>query len=279
MKGFKQFVLEKVEHENPNAGSLHVLDVDDTLVHPKAQIHVVQNGERVKSLHNSEFNTHKLEPDQHYDFSEFRNSDTFSKSAPIQKMISKVKAIHKNISSNPNHRIIINTARSDMDNKHTYLNTFKKFGLPINDIHVYRAGNDTGSDTVAVKKANVISKILEKQPYKKVHVYDDGKENLDAVHKLKQKHPETEFHTYHVQHDGSVKKYKPTNLNEDGGAAGGIGGGGGNTVGGGAIAGVGVNNPSVGPNQGEPGVFPKHKKRKSDFPKSPVLTQILARKN
>jgi hypothetical protein len=211
MKSFKRFILEKIENENPDAESLHVLDVDDTLVHPKAQIHVNENGKRVQSLHNSEFNTHKLKPGQEYDFNEFKNAKTFGKSTPIQKMIDKVKAIHKNISGNPNHRIIINTARSDMDNKHEYLNTFKKLGLPIHDMHVYRAGNDTGSDTVATKKAKVISKILKKQPYKKVHVYDDGKENLDAVHKLKEHHPDTEFYTYHVQQDGSVKKYKPAN--------------------------------------------------------------------
>lgn len=271
MISFKQFILEEAK------GTLHSFDVDETLFKTNAKVHVKHNGKRVASLSNSEFNTHKLDPGHEYDFSEFQDSNKFhDESEPMMNMLNKVKAIHRNISKNPNHRIIINTARSDMDNKDTYLNKFKRHGVPIHDIHVFRAGNTQGPGSVASKKAEVISKILDKDKYKKVHVYDDSTSNLDAVHKLREKHPDTEFHTWHVQPDGSIKKYRPSDLNEDGAAAG-LGGGGGNTVGSGAIAGVGI-----GP-QGEPGVHPKdqpsNKKRKSDFPKSPVLPQLFKRRN
>ena len=197
------------EKRNKNTGSLHSFDVDETLFKTNAKVHVMHGDKKIKSLSNSEYNTHKLETGHHYDYSEFRDSKKFhDDSHPIHKMLAKVKAIHKNIKNSPEHKIIINTARSDMDDKNTYLSKFKKHGLPIHDMHVHRAGNDKGEGSVAQKKAKVISQHLEKHPYKKVNVYDDSTDNLNHVLKLKKEHPNTEFHAWHVQHDGSVKKYK-----------------------------------------------------------------------
>ena len=68
-----------------------------------------------------------------------------------------------------------------------------------------------------------------------------------------------------------MKRFKEF-LEEDGAAAGVGGAGPANCVGGGAIAGVGINNPTV-PNQGEPGVKLPRKK------KSPIMfTLPIARK-
>ena len=62
-------------------------------------------------------------------------------------------------------------------------------------------------------------------------------------------------------------------LDEDGGAAG-IGGGPTNVAGG--VAGTGVNNSSVGPNQGEPPGISK-KQRKLSSLQSPILQPIITR--
>jgi len=202
MKSFLQYISE-------SKGTLHSFDVDETLFKTHAKVHVIHKGKRVQSLSNAEYNTHKLKPEHHYDYSEFKDADKFhDESHPIHKMLAKVKAIHKNIKDSPQHKIIINTARSDMDNKKTYLHKFKKHGVPIHDIHVNRAGNIPGNDSVAEKKAAVISQHVARHGYKKVHVYDDSTENLDHTLALKHKHPGTEFHAWHVQPDGSVKKYK-----------------------------------------------------------------------
>lgn len=204
MLSFRSYLKEEAER-----GTLHSFDVDETLFKTTAKVHVKHGDKHVTSLSNAEYNTHKLEPGHRYDYSEFQSSKKFhDDSEPIHKMLGKVKAIHKNISGSPHHKIIINTARSDMDDKQTYLDKFKKHGLPIDDIHVHRAGNDKGEGSVAQKKANVIKQQLAKHPYKKVHVYDDSTENLNHVLALKAEHPDTEFHAWHVQHDGSVKKYK-----------------------------------------------------------------------
>ena len=54
MDSFKQYL------ENNKKGSLHVFDVDDTLFHTTAKIHVKDSsGKTVEKLSNSEFNDHK----------------------------------------------------------------------------------------------------------------------------------------------------------------------------------------------------------------------------
>lgn len=202
MISFKEFLSEA------KTGTLHSFDVDETLFKTNARVHVMHGKKKVKSLSNAKFNTHKLKPGHHYDFSEFRSAKKFhDQSKPIHRMLRKVKAIHKNIQGKANHKIIINTARSDMDNKHVYLHKFKKHGVPIHDIHVHRAGNDKSKASVAAKKAMVISHQIKKHGYKKVHVYDDSKTNLKHALNLMKKHKGVQVHAWHVQHNGTVKKY------------------------------------------------------------------------
>ena len=55
--------------ESERRGSLHVFDIDDTLFHTTAKIHVKnREGKTVRTLSNSEFNDHKLPAHHHYDF-------------------------------------------------------------------------------------------------------------------------------------------------------------------------------------------------------------------
>ena len=206
MISFKSFIKEE---EKQHRGTLHCFDVDETLFKTHAKIHVKnEKGETTHKLSNSEYNDHKLPKGHKYDFHEFRSSKEFANnSEPMPKMLNKMKAIHKNIQKSPHHKVIINTARADMDDKDKYLDKFKKHGVPIHDIHVHRAGNLPGDDSVAEKKTKVVHDQLTKKPYAKVHMYDDSKTNLKHFLGLKDKHPNTEFHAHHVQDDGSVKKY------------------------------------------------------------------------
>jgi hypothetical protein len=198
MLRFNQFITEK---KDPDSDTLHAFDIDETLFahdHNKLRVHVVdQNGNRVQSLSNQDFNTHKLSPGQRYDFSEFRSSETFTKSAsPIRKMIAKLKAIHRN-----NKNVEMLTARSDLDDQPKFARHMKKFGLDIdNDIHVRRAGNLEGMKP-AESKARVISDLIKKNGYRKIHLYDDSIDNIRGMLRLKAEHPDVEFHGHHVQHD------------------------------------------------------------------------------
>lgn len=210
MKSYIQYLEEEKK------GSLHVFDVDDTLFHTNAQIHVKnKEGHTVHKLSNQEYNDHKLPAGHSYDYSEFRSAKKFhNESKPIHKMLNKMKAIHTNIKNKvgSNSKVIMNTARADFDNKHKFLNTFKKHGVDVDNIHVHRAGNIPGNEQPAHKKVTIIAKHLKDNPkLGSVHMYDDSKTNLKHFVAMKNTHPHVEFHGYHVQHDGSVKKYKPEN--------------------------------------------------------------------
>jgi hypothetical protein len=200
MKHFRYLREELTETKDPKSKTLHAFDMDETLFHhdhTKVKVHVNdKNGKRVQSLTNQEFNDHKLPHGHSYDFGDFRSTHVFNQSAhPIHKMINKLKAIHK---SNKNVEIV--TARSDMDDKKGFMSALQKHGIDSNEIHVRRAGNLSG-DSPGDNKRKVISNLIKKHGYKKVHLYDDSHQNLNHFLSLKQDHPDVELHAHHVDHD------------------------------------------------------------------------------
>ena len=203
MKEFKEYIVE--------GKGLHVFDIDETLFKTNAKIRVRdKSGKLVKVLTNQEFNDHKLQTGQHYDFSEFRNAKKFhDESEPISPMIDKLNAIHNNIKAgNHNSKIIMNTARSDFDDKDTVLNKFRKHGIDVDNTHIHRAGNVPGNDSPAEKKNVVLRKHLNTGNYDHVHMYDDSKTNLEQFLKLQKEYPKVKFHAHHVSHEGRTKRLK-----------------------------------------------------------------------
>ena len=199
MIGFKQFIEEE------KRGTLHVVDIDDTLFHTTAKVRVRNaKGKIIRYLSTSEYNNYKLKPGQKYDFKEFKNAKKFrNESKPITPMINKMKKMHKN----PNSKVIINTARSDFDNKHEFLNTFRDQGVDIDKIHVHRTGNDPSRDSTEEKKVKVIRTYIDKHDHKKVVMYDDSKTNLKALLNMKREYPNVKFIAFHVKPDGSMSRY------------------------------------------------------------------------
>ena len=194
MKPFKEFITET------KGRSLHAFDMDDTLFshdNDKLRVHVKdENGNRVESLTNQEYNSHKLKPEHSYDYSDFKSSRVFQSSArPIRKMIAKLKAIHNN-----GGNVEILTARADMDDQPAFAKHLNKFGIDIGKIHVRRAGNLDMPSTGAAK-AQVVSDLIKKHGYTKVHLYDDHHGNLEHFLRLKEKHPDVTFHAHHIHHD------------------------------------------------------------------------------
>jgi hypothetical protein len=203
MISFKQYITEKV---------LHIYDIDDTLLHTTAKIHVKdKNNKTVKTLNNREFNTHELEPGHHYDFSEFRDASKFNKeSKPMTGMLAQLNRVHQKakLGLNKGSRVIFNTARADFDDKDTFLDTFKKHGVDIDDIHVHRAGNIPGDHPPAQKKLHYIRQHINNDGYKEVHFHDDSKSNLNAFLGLQKEYPDVRFHAWHVGEDGKIRKHK-----------------------------------------------------------------------
>lgn len=199
MLDFLNFIVEDMERKDPTSTILHAFDLDETLFHhdhSKVKVHVNdEHGKRVESLTNQEFNTHKLKPKHSYNFDDFRSTHIFKQSAhPIHKMIKKLKAIHKN-----NKNVEIVTARSDLDDKKGFMDALGKHGINTREVHVRRAGNTPGTPGEAKRK--VISNLIKKHGYKKVHLYDDSEMNLQHFASLKQDHPDVELHAHHVHYN------------------------------------------------------------------------------
>jgi hypothetical protein len=197
--------MQKFSTLRPQLGNLSVWDIDETLFQTQAKVHVMKNGKRLKSLNNKEYNTYKLGPGESYDFTEFRNAEIFAKtSIPIQRAIDKAAKTLRAYSNQPNSKVIVLTARSDFDDPHTFLNTFEKHGLNMNNVHVHRAGN-LGMAAAEAKRV-FIKQYLDTGKFKTVSLFDDDKRNLDVFLTLKKEYPDVKFTAYMATH-GYFRKY------------------------------------------------------------------------
>ena len=188
-------------------GTLTIFDIDETLFHTKAKIKVIKDGKSIKELDNQQFNTYELKDGESFDFGQFRSAKIFREtSVPVVRMIEKAKAIVK-AKNNPHSRAIVCTARADFDDKDMFLQTFREHGLPIDQMHVERAGN-LGLNSSADNKKVVFRKYLNTGNYAKIRLYDDAMSNLRALLDLQKEYPSVTFEAWFVNPDGSIKRIK-----------------------------------------------------------------------
>jgi hypothetical protein len=186
---------------------LVIFDIDDTLVHTQTKVHVVQNGQVVKSLNSHEFTHYKLQPGEQFDFGDFRNAhEFFHNSKPIIPMLDQLK--HDIATGN---KVVMVTARADFDDKELFLDTFRKYGVNMSKVHVYRAGNMAGKMQTEEKKKIIIRELLNKGNYTKAIMYDDAVPNLKSFVELKKEYPHTKFYAWHVSLEGEASEYHRTN--------------------------------------------------------------------
>ena len=189
--------------ETPRKKSLVIFDIDDTLLHTTAKIRVVSRGRVVHELTNQQFNHYKLQPDEEFDFGEFRNAEKFnSESEPIKPMVRKLKTI---LINSPNSDVIMLTARADFDDKELFLKTFRDLGIDMSRVHVHRAGNLPGDAIPAEKKAVWVRKYLNTDRYDHVRLYDDSVTNLTVFKELRQEYPGVDFRAIYVGPEGATK--------------------------------------------------------------------------
>lgn len=200
MLSFKQHLTEQSDGKG-----LTIFDIDETLFRTYAKVKIVKDGKVVQTLDNQQYNTYKLKPGESYDYGEFRSAEIFKNtSVPIMKMVEKAKAIIKNAVA-AGSKVIIVTARADFDDKKTFLDTFRRYGIDIDNIYVERSGK-LGLGSSAKNKRFIFHKYLRRGEYKRVRFFDDAMSNITMFKALAKQYPETQFFAYHVQHDGSIKK-------------------------------------------------------------------------
>tara|TARA_B100000131_G_C17923311_1_gene535217 strand:- start:119 stop:718 length:600 start_codon:yes stop_codon:yes gene_type:complete len=199
MKNFSQYITE--------GKGLTIFDVDDTLFVSKARVKVMTGRKTVKLLNPQEFNSYKLAKGEKFDYGEFKSADLFYKTAtPIGKMVAKAKAIIKNATA-AGSKVIIVTARANMDDKKLFLKTFEKHGIPMDNVYVERAGNMSGKKSAAAKQV-IFKKYLDTGAYDRIRLFDDHTENLKALLDLKRQFPNVEMFAYKADKSGKVQRIK-----------------------------------------------------------------------
>ena len=202
MKLFNEFLAEKA------GKGLTIFDIDDTMFVSKARVRVKnKNTGRVKELTPQEYNSYKLGKGEEWEYGEFKSAKLFYQTAtPIARMIQKAKAIIKNATARGS-KVIIVTARADMDNKDLFIKTFESHGIPMKNVYVERAGNLGGKNSAA-NKSLVFKKYLDTGKYARVRLFDDHIANLKALLNLKMDYPNVEFFAYLADLKGSIKRVK-----------------------------------------------------------------------
>jgi|TARA_X000001036_G_scaffold418456_1_gene437325 hypothetical protein len=198
MENFRAYISEA-----KNKG-LTIFDIDDTMFKTKARVKVMPSG---KTLTPQQFNTYKLGKGEEFDFGEFKSAKLFQQTAvPIGKMIAKFKAILKNAVKSGS-KVIIVTARADMDDKKLFLDTFRSHGIDIDKSHIIRAGN-LGMKSSAEAKAQVFKQFLDTNEYSRIRLFDDDKSNLKALLSLKDDYNDIEFEAWLANDKGQIKKVR-----------------------------------------------------------------------
>lgn len=185
---------------------LVIFDIDDTLVNTDTQVGVVRNGKIVKKLNSHDFTHYKLQPGETFDFGEFQDArEFFTKARPIPGMIKQLK---QDIATG--NRVIMLTARSDFNDREIFLDTFRRFGIDMSKVHVYRAGNLAIKAATEEKKKIILRHLLGKEHFDKLIMYDDSVPNLNAFLSLKQEYPWSRFYAWHVDPNGQASEYHRT---------------------------------------------------------------------
>jgi hypothetical protein len=193
---------------SPN--KLVIFDIDDTLVHTQTKVRVMRDGKVVKELNSHDFTHYKLQPGEEFDFENFRNAhDFFYNSKPIIPMMNQLK---QDIATG--NKVVMVTARADFDDRELFLDTFRKYGVDMGKVHVYRAGNMTQKVQTEEKKKIIIRNLLDKGNYTKAIMYDDAVPNLKSFVELKDEYAATKFYAWHVSLEGEASEFHRTNENQ-----------------------------------------------------------------
>jgi GNAT superfamily N-acetyltransferase len=188
------------------SGKLVIFDIDDTLVNTDTRVNVVQDGRVIKQLNSHDFTHYKLAPGESFDFGAFKDArEFFTKAKPIPGMIKQLK---NDIATG--NRVIMLTARSDFNDRDVFLDTFRRFGIDMDKVHVYRAGNLAIKAATEEKKKIILKHLLGKEHFDKLIMYDDSVPNLNAFLSLKQEYPWSKFYAWHVDPNGQASEYHRT---------------------------------------------------------------------
>lgn len=189
--------------------AIYFVDIDETLFQTSAKVRVMRNGKIIHELDNQEYNAYELQNNESYDFHEFKDGDLFKRTArPIHNVIQKIKEIHEKIKNESGSEIVLLTARQDFYDKENFLQTFRDYGMDIDNMYIERAGN-LGIGSYAAKKI-IMHDYLRTEKYTHVKMVDDYEKNLDVFLELQEEFPKVEFAAWKVTPNGETVRYHAT---------------------------------------------------------------------
>ncbi len=190
-----------------NQIGLTIFDIDETLFLTKARVQVAKEGKIVRILDNQQYNSYQLKKGESFQYGEFKSAKIFKEtSTPIAKVIKRAKRII-HFATRKGSKVIIVTARQDMDDKKLFKEAFKAQGIDIGRVYVERAGN-IGKKTASENKVVIFKKYLDTEHYARIRLFDDDKNNLKAFFSLQEEYPKVDFTGYQVFKSGNIKKLK-----------------------------------------------------------------------
>jgi len=188
----------KQVREDDEGAVLTIFDIDDTLMKTTATVLIRRPDGSKQELTSAEFNHYKLKPGEEFDFGRFKDAELFrATSRPIKDLWRTAQQTVNTVGRRPGSRVVIVTARSDLDDKSKFLKTFEDHGLDMSKVHVFRAGN-LGSGSSAENKKIIIEKLLRTGRFTETRLFDDHMANLQAFLSLKTQFPHVVFKAYPV---------------------------------------------------------------------------------
>lgn len=191
--------------------TLSVFDIDDTLFRTKAKALVIKDGEVIKQLDSQQIQSYQLKEGESYDWSEFASAEYFYEtSVPIVHTINLVKKLIAQKKRESNDKILLITARPDLDDKEKFLATFRKHGLDTDQMYVVRVGDNVGASGLVIgnRKIRVIKQHLTNGNYSLVQMFEDSKVNLNAFIRFSYSYPHIAFHAYLINSSGKIVPFK-----------------------------------------------------------------------
>ena len=162
----KEELKKKLNNPNPK---LWIFDFDDTLVTSKSQVIVRDAKENViEKIDTADYPTHKLNPGQKYDFSEFNKVINPERIEVVFKtFVEKI--------NDPNSKVYILTARQSDATEAIFNYLLEKENVKLEKENIVAVGSSDPKEKVN----RIIDWILDHEP-SEVHYFDDANKNLDA---------------------------------------------------------------------------------------------------
>jgi hypothetical protein len=188
MISLRDYILEQFTVAGTQSDKILLFDVDDTLIKSDVKVHVIKNGEVIKKLSSTEYNSYKLQPGESLDYSEFEDEDILNNRSVFLKYWDTLQREYKD-----GTHIGILTARS---NKDMFYRFFKSNGITIKNELVFAINDpklNLKGSTIEDRKAEVIKR-LAKWGYRTMVFFDDNEANLKTAKKL-EKSCDIKIHT------------------------------------------------------------------------------------